>query len=81
MAGVWVPSWMNCRPMSVPAQAMQLCEALSSRILASSYGATESTNWTPTLSQSGRPAMKSSSMTHWMKLSAVTAAASSSPVA
>ena len=60
---------------------MQLCVALSRRILASSYGATDATICTPTFSHSGRPARKSSSITHWMKLSPITGAASARPVA
>jgi hypothetical protein len=60
---------------------MQLWVALSRRILASSCACTEFTISTPTFSHSGRPAMKSSSITHWMKLSPMRAARSSRPVA
>ena len=60
---------------------MQLWLALRMRILASSYGATESTISTPTRSHAGRPLQKASSITHWMKLSPITGAASSQPVA
>ena len=72
---------MKCSPRSVPAQAMQLCVALSRRIFASSNTCTEATISAPAFSQAGRPAMKRSSMTHWMKLSAITGAASAQPVA
>ena len=60
---------------------MQLCVALSRRILASSCALTDCTISTPAFSHSGRPAMNLSSITHWMKLSAISAAGSSTPVA
>ena len=73
---------MYSSPTSVPAQAMQLWLALRMRILASSYGCTDSTiSHADLLPRRPAVAMKSSSITHWMKLSPITGAASSQPVA
>ena len=72
---------MKLKARSVPAQAMPLCVALRMRILASSKACTDSTICAPARSQAGRPAMKSSSITHWMKCSPITGARSSQPVA
>ena len=74
-------SWMKRKPRNDPAHATQQCVALSMRILASSCACTESTISTPTCSHAGRPAMKSSSITHCMKLSPITGAPSFQPVA
>ena len=52
---------------------------LRMRIFIASKACTSSEKVAPALSQSGRPAQKSSSITHWRKFSWVTGAASSMP--